>query len=272
MNSAFLLITAACLAGGGEKKPTPPPPPPPPVVNPAPIVSPAPAVGQGCCGSNYSYSSSCCDTGCREGFFQKLRHRCGGLFNRNNGCYDSCNSCGGGHVGGWGGGHGGGWGGGHGHQASTGCCTAAPTTSCCTTAASSSCCDTGCGSGWSFGHRFRGLFNRHNNNNCCDSCNSCGTVYGGGTYGGTPVIGGKGPQGEPIGPPIGSQPLPPGGTKPGTTPPGGTKGKGGTAIEPPTSGFDTNIAPESIGNPSLEIVPPAVVPNIPSIPSGKSPF
>jgi len=69
VNAAFLLVTGAMLVGqGGDKKVTP--------------ATPAPAT---------SAATSCCQQdpcGC-EGWGHRLRHKLGGLFNRNNNC-DQC--------------------------------------------------------------------------------------------------------------------------------------------------------------------------------------
>jgi hypothetical protein len=79
--------------------------------------------------------------------------------------------------------------------------------------------------------------------------------------------------GEPIGPPQGN-PMPPGGKKDDK---GGKKddknGKTGFEgnVEPPVGGSGSVAIPEAPGGAGLDIVPPAVVPNIPATPT-KSPF
>jgi hypothetical protein len=213
-------------------------------------------VSTGSCGGGCGGCGGCSnDCGCDNGhFLRKLCDRLGsggGLFHRNNDCGCGCDSgCGHGHGHSRLGGH-------HGSSCS----------SCCTTTSWNSCgCGNGCGSGHGHGCGFRGLFHRNNGCDCCNSCNSCGNGYGG--YGGAVIISGPGAKiGEPIAPPQGS-PLPKGDNK-GK----GDKGKddkGKTSygdVEPPmTSGI-----PEAGANPNLDIVPPAVVPNIPVAP-GKSPF
>jgi len=86
---------------------------------------------------------------------------------------------------------------------------------------------------------------------------------------------GTGKPGEPIGPPVGS-PLPQGGPKPGTAnpkpnPKPGPTGFDGGNVEPPVSGSGSIAIPEATNGQNLDVVPPAVVPNIPAVPS-KSPF
>jgi len=235
------------------------------------VVTPVPTSGYGgyggyggsggCngCGTNYGNSDCGCDNG-HGGFFKKICGRLGGggvLFSKHHnndcGCDSGC-----GQTSTWGG---------HGHgNVSYG---------------SSSCgCDSGCGSGHGggFGGGLRGFFGKHHNNNSCGCDSGCGASSYGTAYPGAafPPGGKVIPGGEPIGPP-GGQPLPPGdkGGKDKDKDKGKGKGDnggagGGVIGEPPVNGGAIAI-PEAPTGQSLDIVPPAVVPNIPATP-GKSPF